>query len=288
MPLTASQRVHFIREIARRLSTESYTFLDLVLEQFGFSLESTWSGSPEGYIVACVKGGSDKQLLQLARHVGIDAANVRRDLIEPAFWQPGLLRVFLSHISSERHFAAELQRCLLPLGISTFVAHNDIEPTAEWIIEIEAALMTADALLAILHPGFHASSWTDQEIGIALGRGIPVFSVKVGIDPYGFAGRYQAFQGAGKSPQDLAAELFQAYSTNKSTAKRLSSALVARFEHSGSFADAKLNISRLEQLQAWDAELSERVLSALQSNPQISDSWGVPQRVKDLIAKHSR
>ena len=46
-----------------------------------------------------------------------------------------------------------------------------------------AALMTAD---------FHDSDWTDQEIGYALARGIPVVPVRLERDPYGFLGKFQA------------------------------------------------------------------------------------------------
>ena len=42
-----------------------------------------------------------------------------------------------------------------------------------------------------------------------MGRGIPVFSVRLGQVPYGFIGRFQAFNGNGKSQKDLATELFE-------------------------------------------------------------------------------
>ena len=60
--------------------------------------------------------------------------------------------------------------------------------------EIEKALFSMHALLPLLTDGFHDSNWTDQEIGIAVGRGVPVISVKLGTDPYGFIAKYQAVQ----------------------------------------------------------------------------------------------
>jgi hypothetical protein len=109
-----------------------------------------------------------------------------------------MLRLFVTHLATYRAFAGELQEALLPLGISCFVAHNDIEPTLEWQAQIETALATCDALVALLHAKFHESKWTDQEIGFAMGRGVPACTVRLGETPYGFIGRFQAFNGNGK------------------------------------------------------------------------------------------
>jgi nucleoside 2-deoxyribosyltransferase len=151
--------------------------------------------------------------------------------MEPPFWRLGMLKLFVTHLAAHRQFAADLQEALWGYGISAFVAHNDIEPTQEWQTEIETALATCDALVALLHPEFHQSNWTDQETGFAMGRGIPVFSIRFGQDPYGFIGRFQAFDGKGKSAQTLARELFDTYRKNKQTQDAMAEALVSLFEH---------------------------------------------------------
>ena len=38
---------------------------------------------------------------------------------------------------------------------------------------------------------FHESDWTDQEVGFALARRVPIMAVRLGRDPYGFIGRFQ-------------------------------------------------------------------------------------------------
>ena len=50
-------------------------------------------------------------------------------------------------------------------------------PHLEWQVQIETALATCDTLVALLHDKFHASNWTDEEIGFAMGRGVPTFAV---------------------------------------------------------------------------------------------------------------
>ncbi|MDE2107468.1 MAG: toll/interleukin-1 receptor domain-containing protein [Patescibacteria group bacterium] len=179
----------------------------------------------------------------------------------------------------------QIQEALLGYGISAFVAHNDIEPTLEWQSQIETALTTADSLVALLHPNFHQSNWTDQEIGFAMGRGLPVFAVRLGQDPYGFIGRFQAFTGAGKSPEALAKDLFDAYRKNKQTQKRMAEVLVSLFEDSGSFAAAKARIGYLEHLEVWHSSFIPRLEAALKVNSQVSGSWGVRERVESLTKK---
>jgi nucleoside 2-deoxyribosyltransferase len=190
-------------------------------------------------------------------------------------------------LSTHRALAAELQECLLHYGITCFVAHNDIEPTSEWQAQIETALATADALAALVHSGFHESDWTDQEIGFAMGRGIPTFAVRFDQAPYGFIGRFQAFNGNGKMAPILARELFDAYRKNKQTQRRMGDVLVGLFEQSGSFADAKNRIQYLEELETWEPAYSARIRTAVEGNSQISNSWGVPERVESLVKKWS-
>lgn len=285
MSLTPSQRVLLIKEITKRLSAEDWSLIDVTLKQFGLSWTNDWQGSDKySYVIHMVQDGSDEALIDLGLHVGFQF-DVRAPGMEPPFWQKGLFRVFLTHLSVHRGLAAELQEALTDFGISCFVAHNDIEPTSEWQNEIQAALATCDALIALLHQNFHSSWWTDQEIGFAMGRGVPVFSVRFDQDPYGFIGRFQAFDGNGKSAKALAEELFNSYRKNKQTQRRMAEGLVGLFEASYSFVRAKRLISHLEELEVWEPSFSPRLRSAVKDNLQVSGSWGVPERVNQLVKK---
>jgi hypothetical protein len=146
-------------------------------------------------------------------------------------------------------------------------------------------LATADSLVALLLPKFHESNWTDQEIGFAMGRGLPVFAGRFGQDPYGFIGRFQAFTSGRKTPGELAQELFDAYRKNKQTQKRMAEVLVTLFEDSNSFASAKRRIGYLEELEVWDTSFVPRTKAAVKSNSQVSGSWDVPGRVQKLVKK---
>lgn len=286
MPLSASQRINIVKEVANRLEPEDWPLIDLTLEQFGLPTSSSWTGTSHAYLIEHVSKGDDAQLIEIADHVGYVVEQPGASVVtDPDYWHREHFRVFLSHLSAHKVFTAELQSELHRYGITSFVAHNDIEPTLEWQVEIEGALRTCDSLVALLHEGFHTSYWTDQEVGYVMGRGQPVFAVRLGQEPYGFIGKFQGFNGHGKEASEIARELFDTYRLNKQTQTRMAGAIVRMFERSHSFAIAKYNVGLLEDLEYWEPEFSIRIKKATEENGQIESSWGVPERVTALINK---
>lgn len=100
-------------------------------------------------------------------------------------WKPDSLRLFISHTHTHRQLAGALRSELGSRGISGFVAHDNIEPTTAWLAEIRQALGSCDGLVALLTIDFHASEWTDHEVGWVLGRGLPVVPVMMLHEPTG-------------------------------------------------------------------------------------------------------
>ena len=65
----------------------------------------------------------------------------------------------------------------------------------------------------------------------------------------------------------------------------MAEALVTLFEESTSFAAAKERVGYLEDLEVWDASFVPRIKAAIKSNSQVSNSWDVTDRVKELAKK---
>lgn len=62
--------------------------------------------------------------------------------------------------------------------------------------------------------------------------------------------------------------------------------IITVFEKSDSFASAKNNLALLEKIKVWTPEMLQRIEQAVKKNNQIRDSWGVPERIIEIIAKH--
>jgi hypothetical protein len=122
-----------------------------------------------------------------------NASNVVPPEALERIWGEKGFRVFLSHRAEVKEHVGALKDELEIFGARCFVAHRDISATQDWQDEILSALASMDCLVAVITAGFHASDWTDQEIGHAIARGVPVVALKVGAEnPRGFISRFQA------------------------------------------------------------------------------------------------
>lgn len=188
-------------------------------------------------------------------------------------WDWGRLRLFMGHIAADKAFVHEVAESFLGLGISSFVAHDDIAPTHEWQVEIEKRLRSCDCLAAFLTPTFPQSQWTDQETGFALFRQVLVVPVRMGIDPYGFVGRYQGVQGVGKTGAQLASELFGVFVANANTYRLTGAALVNQMVESDSYDDARDRWTLVRNhVREWTEEMLGTLEMAVLLNSQVREA----------------
>jgi hypothetical protein len=182
-------------------------------------------------------------------------------------WVSGTYRVFLSHKSEVKKETAEVKKELAPFGISSFVAHEDVHPTEEWQEEIENALASMDAFVAFLTEDFHDSFWTDQEVGYAVARGVPIIAVKFGIDPYGFIGRFQALsRGWDEAPLSIVKLLIKQ--------PRMLDAYIAALSRCSSFEDANVLANVLPEIGRLSIEQAGQLMSVFNANPDLRGSFG--------------
>lgn len=259
-----------------------WSVIDLTLKQFQLPWTHEWQGSKFDYVLSMVEDEDDGALVDLAAHLGYDHGQTT-PRVEPSFWRANTFRLFISHLATHKQEASDLQVALERHGISAFIAHRDIEPTKEWQDEILLALSTADALAALLHEGFHKSYWTDQEVGFAMGREILVLSVALGERPYGFIGGQQALHGHGVDAKALAIELRDVFIDHKLTSRSMAIATAHAFAASDSFAEAKRLLGTLQKLKYSDRRMVDVIRSAVATNRQVSESWGVPEGVDALV-----
>lgn len=277
-----SDRIHLIKEISTALGKENWNLIDLTLKQFGLPWSYQWNGSgTEDYILDMISDISDQSLVELAKHLGV--VTELESAETPDFWSPNQPRIFFSHLATEKKTVAAIKTELEKYGLVCFVAHEDIEPTKQWQSEIELALTSMDALVALLTQGFHESKWTDQEVGVAIGRKVPIIPLKVGLDPYGLFGKFQALPVQGKEPSLIAKEIVELLAKKPQIAFKISSALISRLEESSSWAESKRIMDLIEKCRQFSVDALERLKNAPKGNSQVRDAWGVPERIKKVI-----
>lgn len=175
------------------------------------------------YAKAVLKRVSEGQLLIIADELDIPVNGIAAKLQEPPVLWRGTtkFRLFISHISKDKETANRLKSALVPYSIDGFVAHEDIKPTLEWLDEVERALRTMDAMIAVHTLGFSESVWTQQEIGYALGLGKKVISFAYGEVPKGFDARYQALPRGTHKAEVIAGKIEELLMADERTKKLL-------------------------------------------------------------------
>lgn len=226
-----SERFALIDRVARELQGRFKTYeLDAYLRAFGLEVPNTPGpiSSKWVYSKGILSDAPLSIVLKIADDLNMSASAVGGASLPPKNWEgTSAFRLFISHISANKVNAKRLRECLEPFAIAAFVAHEDIHPTREWELELERALRTMDGFLAMHTKGFAASAWTQQEIGVAICRGVKIISFKMGEDPTGFLARRQALLRNARTAEEIAVEIDRLLMEDPLTKDRLAAAKLA-------------------------------------------------------------
>ena len=191
-----------------------------------------------------------------------------------SIWKPGMVRLFISHRDTHKSQANELARALEPYGISSFVAHDAIMPMTQWQAEIRKGLETMEIMLAFVTDDFHESVWTNQEIGFALARNIPIISLKLQqSDPQGFIGDQQALKGRLDDPAESVQDIYDLLAERLGNGERLQGGLISAFVASPDFFETR---KRFDHMNKVVKRLSEddvaRIIDGFAANHHLYDA----------------
>jgi len=208
--------------------------------------------------------------------------------VEPdslSIWQPGQVRLFVSHRDRHKKKAKELAEALEGYGISAFLAHDTIEAMTTWQNEILKGLETMEIMLVFATDDLHDSEWANQEIGFALGRRVPVLSLKLeGTDPKGFIGSEQALIGDLQDPAASASLIYELVAKKLDNKGRLQSALISAFTGSSSFKEAKKRFDRLNKVtDSISKEEAQRIIDGFKENDQLHDAYYLINEYERLV-----
>jgi hypothetical protein len=107
---------------------------------------------------------------------------------------PTDMKAFLSYATEDKVWGGHARTTLQALGMSPFLAHDDIEVSVEWQERIKEELSDAPIFVPILSRAFKASNWCSQEAGwIASRQGVVVIPLSIDeTTSYGFISHIQS------------------------------------------------------------------------------------------------
>ena len=102
-------------------------------------------------------------------------------------------RIFISYAVKDKVLAGNLKQELEKIGLTVFLAHDDIEPTAKWRDKIISELKSSSTFIALRTKNYLGRPYTEQECGfaLALNKRILTLCVDTGSKDMGFCSEFQ-------------------------------------------------------------------------------------------------
>lgn len=239
-----------------------------------------------------VGGLNDADLMEMYSIVtGVEMSEVQHGVDSSADsgnWNRGYVRLFISHSAHHKGFVGEVADELAVTGIHGFVAHDTMAYSKPWQAQIEQALKSMQAFVAVVHPEFNGSAWCHQEVGWALGRRVPKYVIRLGVDPAGFIGHEQW-----PSANDMTAKnVAQIISTWASTVPELgdimTEGLFTALEQANNYMDAGATAKRVAALSYLTDAQWDRLDEIWWKNDQLYTGVLPTNALSPFYAKHGR
>lgn len=185
-------------------------------------------------------------------------------------WEPGYIRLFISHRDEFKKEASELAELLEGYGITSFVAHDNIEPMDKWKVTIRSALNSMEIMLVFITDDFFKSCWTNQEIGVALQSGVPIISLKLQSEaPQGFIDDIQAITSSLDSPKNSLDQIYRTLKNKLGKEERIRKSIVQTFIKSPNFNETQTRFGRLQSLETITDVDIQQIIEGYSQNNQL-------------------
>jgi hypothetical protein len=282
------EKIKFLDDIGSELQSRmTFSDIDTYFRGHGVPTQDNYPhNSKRSYAKDMLASTDEELLLTIAGELElVDIPNGSEVVTEIGFWKAGYFRLFLSHLASFKIQTSHLQTALKKYAISSFVAHEDIEPTKEWQNEIEAGLKTMDALAAILMPGFQESKWCDQEVGVAVGRNVLIIPIRRGLDPYGFIGKYQGIQAQGKNIGEVAEAIFETLIKSPKTKNKILISLSGALSNATTSEEAIEKVSIFKSIEGVPPDILENLKQQIADNERLTESKEFIDSLNSMLSK---
>ena len=197
------------------------------------------------------------------------------------------IQVFFSHSTKDKKRVQDVADFFDDTLFEIFVAHRDIIVSSVWRNEILNHLRKCDVLVSFLTNNFRASEWTDQEVGVAIGRGsVPIVGLQFSRKPYGFIEQYQCVNCRTMAPRDIAQSIMKAILLGFPNSERVRSSFFESLVSSNSFDKSIMFSNLLIEIPVLsEQEIRKTVLGACK-NDQIYNSPRTVSNISSILEQN--
>lgn len=273
MPISRRDRFRLKSQIIKELESERWPLskTNLLLGELDLqTIDDDWDGPKLSDVLVDLDDDTLTELYAIVFEVDEDEVTESvESAADDGNWKQGQVRLFISHSAMHKSFAGEIADELAVFGIHGFVAHDTMKVSRSWQAQIEHALRSMQAFVAIIHPDFNNSAWCHQEVGWALGRRVPQFAVRVGQDPAGFIGRDQWPSSHGKDAKEVAQSIYTWISQVPELGDAIIDGLFKSLAEVGDYISAGAAASRVAELGTLTEDRLKQLDQIWWSNNQL-------------------
>ena len=208
------------------------------------------------------------------------------------------INVFLSYSSKDKKIVSNLKEALTYLGLESFMAHDDIQPSEEWQNRILSELRELQIFIAVMTKNFSKSDWTNQEVGAAIIRDVIVIPVSLAYEddvfvvPKGFIGKYQSLNikinKINGVPQHDATgiiqrEICKTLVQKSSIVEALRNCYVNTLTNSSSYAESNSITDSIDLLKPFNVKQLRMIMFSYLLNDQIYNSSRSSLAIKSIL-----
>ncbi|MEM0139662.1 MAG: toll/interleukin-1 receptor domain-containing protein [Ferroplasma sp.] len=209
------------------------------------------------------------------------------------------VKVFLSYSSKDREIVSIINEGLKNLGLMSFMAHEDIQPSEEWQGRILSELKAHDIFIPVLTKNFFDSEWTNQETGAAVTQSSFIIPISIAFDnedwetPRGFIGKYQSLKIRIKSQDyrinlenvsaQIQNEICQIMIKKDSFKERLRNCFVNSLVNSNSYAESNAKVDLIKMLEPFNVKQLRIISFGYLLNDQIRNANSLASKIETLM-----
>lgn len=200
------------------------------------------------------------------------------------------MKIFLSYSTLDKVLAGNLKHELEKYGPNVFLAHEDIEPSSEWIKKIIPELKTCHVFIPILTENYRGSKWTNQETGFAIAMKKVIIPIKINDDPHGFMSQNQALKLKGEDKKDITdtcVDILKVIAPYTNISTKIKNTMIKKFCESRGWMEAADFTSILFKIfDKFSERRVNKIIKCAINNDQIYSSWGYQGQLRTFVTKN--
>ena len=126
---------------------------------------------------------------------------------------------------------------------------------------------------------------TVQEVGFALGRGVPIICIFRGKRPYGFIAKYQAIKWGNKSGEQVVDEVLGVLLKTEGLTSQAKDAFITAVSNAYSFARANELALLLPKIDHLSSNQEEALVAAFNSNYEVYNARDFYPRIEGELQR---